>query len=219
MLRFEAFEFATADFAKCLGQREAGLGGEIGDEFANDHERLRACGNFIFEAADHIGELRVHREAEVGGQRPWSRRPDRYRRLACVRAADEWKFHKHRGAFLVLVFHLGFSECGLRAVGPLHGFLRLIDVAVFHQLGKDPQDARLVGRRHREVRIFPIAKHTQAPEGRALDVDEFPCKLRAASADLRCFEPGGFFHDLEFDRQPVAVPARHEGRGVAGHRL
>ena len=138
MLCLEAFEFASAHFAKRLGQREAGFRGEIGDEFANDHERFRACGNFIFKAADHIGEFRMHREAEVGGQRPWRGRPDRDRRLAGVRAADEWKFHKHRSAFLVLILHLGFGECGLRAVGPLHGFLRLINAVVFHQFCKDP---------------------------------------------------------------------------------
>ena len=28
-----------------------------------------------------------------------------------------------------------------------------------------------------------------------------------------------FLHDLELDRQPVAIPARHVGRAKAGHRF
>ena len=75
-LRFEAIEVAAFDFGQGFRQREAGFGGEIRDEFADDHQGFRALGGFVSEAADDIGELRMHGDAEVGRQRPGRGGPD-----------------------------------------------------------------------------------------------------------------------------------------------
>ena len=53
----------------------------------------------------------------------------------------------------------------------------------------------------------------------ALDVDETLGELLAAAADLGGLQAGGLLNDLELDGQPVAVPARHEGRVETGHGL
>ena len=131
----------------------------------------------------------------------------------------EWEFDKDGGAFLVGVLDFGLGQSGLGAVGPLDGLLRLIDRAIFDELGEDAQDAGFVAGVHRQVRALPITKDAEAAEGTALDVDEFERKLGAAAADFGRLEARGFLDDLELDRQAVAVPAGDKRHGVAGHGL
>ena len=51
----------------------------------------------------------------------------------------------------------------------------------------------------------------------ALDVDEFARERLRFLAHLQRRKPARFLHDLVFDRQSVAIPARHVGRAKAGH--
>ncbi len=120
---------------------------------------------------------------------------------------------------LVGVFDFGFGEGGLCAVGPLDGLLGLVDGAVFHELGEDAEDVRLVGGIHGEVGVFPVTEDAEALEGGALDIDEAFGELGAAAADFRWLETGGLFDDFELDGQAVAVPAGDERRVEAGHGL
>ena len=117
------------------------------------------------------------------------------------------------------VFDFGFGEGGLGAVRPLDGLLGLVDGTVFDELGEDAEDARLVGRIHGEVGIFPIAEDAEALEGGALDIDKAFGEFRAAAADFCWLEAGGLFDDFELDREAVAVPAGDEGCVEAGHGL
>ena len=159
----------------------------------------------------------MHGDAEVGRQCPWSGGPDDHARGPGKVAGDQWEFYEDCRTFLVLILDLRLRQGGLRAVGPLHRLLGLIDRAVLHQFREDPQDARLVGGIHRQVGVLPIAENPEPAEGTALDIDVIQGELGAAAADLRGLEAGGFLHDLELDRQAVAVPARHEGRGETRH--
>jgi len=165
----------------------------------------------------------MNRHAEVGGQGPGSGGPDGDRRVADAdlrrRLRGQRELDEDRGAFLVLVFHLGLGQRGVRAVGPLDRLLRLIDRAVLHQLGEDAQDLGLVAGSHGEVGILPIAEDPEAAERAALDVDPALGEFRAAAADLGGLQSGGLLDHLELDRQPVAVPAGDERRLEAGHRL
>ena len=76
----------------------------------------------------------------------------------------------------------------------------------------------------RQVRIVPIAQHAEPLELRALDVDVFARVGLAGLADGGGVGGGvaGLAHvlgDLELDRQPVAIPARHVGRAEAAQGL
>ena len=191
MFRFGSFEFLAFDFGEGFFQGVAGFLCKRFDELADYDEGF--FGSAVGEFPDDIGELGI--------------------------THDEGKFHKDRRGNLVGVFDLRFRKCGLCAVRPLHGLLGLVDGTVLHELCEDAEDVRLVGGIHGEVWVFPIPEDSEALEGGALDVDESFCKLGAAAADLRWFETGRLLDDLEFDGQPVAVPARDERRMESRHGL
>ena len=87
-------------------------------------------------------------------------------------------------------------------------------------LGKTGQFARrgsfVVGG-HRQVRVLPVAEDAETLELLALDFDPFLGVSPALLADLGlahlALSLAEFLVDLQFDRQTVAVPARHV-RGV-----
>ncbi len=95
----------------------------------------------------------------------------------------------------------------------------MIDRAALHHFSEDAEDVRLVGGIHREVGLLPIAEDAEAAERFPLDIDEAGGELGAAAADFGRFKACGLLHDLELDRQSVAVPAGDEGGVEAGHGL
>ena len=131
---------------------------------------------------------------------------------------NEFELHKDRRVRPLRVFHLRLSERGLRAGAPIHGLLRLIHEALLHELAECADDVRLVARREREIRILPRAEHAQPLELPALDINVFARERLGAAADFRGLQAALLLHHLELDRQPVAVPARHERRAEAEHR-
>jgi hypothetical protein len=69
----------------------------------------------------------------------------------------------------------------------------------------------------------PVAEDAEATELGALDVDELLGVLPAARADLDLrqrllLRAAEVLLDVQLDREPVAVPARHVRRESAGHR-
>ncbi len=65
--------------------------------------------------------------------------------------------------------------------------------------------------------MLPIAKDAEPLELLALDIDEFARKRFRFLAHFERRKAARFLHDLVFDRQSVAIPARHVGRAKAGH--
>ena len=71
--------------------------------------------------------------------------------------------------------------------------------------------------------LLPVAKHAETFEVRALQIDLLGCVLAAESAEFRRVDLlahlADFLLDCDFDRQPVAIPARHIGRTQTRHQL
>ena len=116
MLCFETAKLAAFDFGHSVHQNPAGFLLEISDEFAHDDQGFLAVGFVVRKTADYIVEFRMHRDGEVGRQRPGRGRPNDHGGLSGVFAGDQRESNKHRRAFLVLVFHFRFGQRCLRAV-------------------------------------------------------------------------------------------------------
>jgi hypothetical protein len=81
--------------------------------------------------------------------------------------------------------------------------------------------ARLVRKIDGQIGFIPIAQDPQAAELGALGVDPLPGVFAAGLAksefiDFLLFRPQ-FLIDIQFDRQPVAVPTGHERAVMAAH--
>ncbi len=161
--------------------------------------------------------LRVHRECEIGWQRPWGRGPDDETRLLRQRTGNDWKLNPDSGVLPVLVFHLCFRERSLRAAAPEDWFERLIDQAVFDEDCKRPENFRLVRRIHREVGMFPIAENPQAFELLALNVDKLARKSFRTLAHLERRKAARFLHHFVLNRETVAVPSWDIRTAKASH--
>src|SRR5947208_4427493 len=177
----------------------------------------------------------MHRDGEIGRQRPRRRRPDHRKRAAADelrlelrRHRRERKLHPHRGRPLLLVLDLRLRERRFAVRTPVDGLEPLVDEPPADEAAKLARDDRLVGGGHRDVGVVPVPQDAQALELVTLDVDE-PERVLAALAALLdgihgaadvhrgVVEPELLVH-LVLDRQPVTVPARDEDGVEAEHR-
>ena len=181
-----------------------------------------------------VVEVGVEGEGEVRGQRPGRRRPDdgedalagegrvlRGERGQLLRGEREAHVDLRRDVVLV-VLDLGLGERGAAGDAPVDGLLRLVDEVLLGEVGELPDDRRLVERRHREVRVLPLAEDAEALELRLLDAHELLGVAATGLAEgdrrhLALLRPEVLV-DLELDREAVAVPARAVRRVLAGHR-
>ncbi len=177
----------------------------------------------------------MHRDGQVGRQRPGRRGPDdgegrtpAQRTVQRRRHRDERELHVDGRRALLLVLDLGLGQRRLAVHAPVHGLEALVDDAATDEAPELARDHRLVGGRHREVRVVPVTEHTQPPELLPLDVDVLAGELSAAAplldgvhglahVDRRRVEAELLVH-LVLDGQAVAIPARHVDRVEAEHR-
>src|SRR5207237_228560 len=107
----------------------------------------------------------------------------------------------------------------------VHRLEALVDEPLADESPELERDHRLVGGRHRDVRIVPVAKYAQSLELLALDLHVLR-RVGTALADLlerihrapnvgRGLVESDLLVDLMLDRQAVTVPARHV-HGVEG---
>ena len=125
---------------------------------------------------------------------------------------------------MILIFDLRLGQRRAARDAPVNRFFAAINKPLVHQLGEQPQLFRLVLGMEREVRIVPLAEHAEPLELLALFVDELQRVRLAGFADRRRRGVGvavlsHLLRDLELDRQPVAVPARHVRHVFAAQRL
>ena len=154
-------------------------------------------------------------------------------RADCQRAAVRFdrKLHPHRIRRVVLVFDLGFRQRGFFHHAPHHRLGAAIQRAVggeFHQLARDLGFGEII---HGGVGMIPVADDAEPLEFLALHVEPVPGIGAAFPAERH--HRGGIpeirlrlalgavvlFLDLPFDRQAVAVPARHVVGIEAEHLL
>ena len=137
---------------------------------------------------------------------------------------NQGKLHIHALADVVLIFDFGLRQRRAAGDTPIHRLLAAINKPLLDDVRKQPQLIRLVLLGQSQIRIIPVPEHAQAFELRPLDIDVF-ARIRVA----RRADGGGIggriarlphlLSDLEFDRQPMAVPPRHVGRPEAAQRL
>ena len=184
---------------------------------------LRATGDLINPVAD----ARVERDRAVLRNGPGRGRPDHHMGTGqrAGRAVDHLEGHPDLVAGVVVVFHLGLGQRGFFHGRPHHGLGALIERAVHDEFHEFLRDDRLGVIVHRQIGVIPGAGDAQTFEFRALDVDPAFGELAAFLAEgdgvhVILVQPLGavLFLDLPFDRQAVAIPARHIAR-IAPHHL
>src|SRR3989442_1742407 len=178
---------------------------------------------------------RVDGDREVGRQRPRRRRPDHGEgtpagefRLELRRHRAQRELHPHRGRPLILVFDLRLRQRRLAVHAPVDRLEPLVDEAPADETAELARDDRLVGRRHRDVGVVPVAEYAQALELVALDVDVPERVLAALLALLKGIHCAPYVYGgvveaellvhLMLDRQAVTVPAGDVDRVEAEHR-
>ena len=180
----------------------------------------------------HILRARIKRHGQRCRQRPRRRRPDDCAHLVRVGrqlrsnrrgVALQLVFHIHRRRDVVLVLHFGFGQRRAVVDAPPHRLQALVHHPFFQEGIEVLDDLGLVPRRHRRVGVREISKHSQPLELIALRLHPLRGILAAGLANLKrvhleLFAAQLLVH-LVFNRQAVAVPARHVRRIEASHRL
>ena len=215
MLILELRELRAVEAAQDLVIRPATLLRDGREQHRGDDEALFA--------REHEGvvERGVVGDSEVRRQRPRRGRPDDDVHAGL---ADDRELHVNALADVVGVFDLRLGERSAARDAPIHRLLAAIDEALLHDVREQAEFVRLVFLAERDVRIFPVAKHAEALELRALDVEILE-RIRLARLANRGGVGAGvaglahLLRDLEFDGQTVAIPARDVGRVFAADRL
>ena len=175
--------------------------------------------------------LRVADRA-VAGDRPRRGRPDDdrgARQIRRDRALATGNFTQTWSRDVVLVFDLGFGERGLLHHRPHHRLRAAIERAVVRELHQLARDLRLGGEVHGGVGMGPVALDAEPLELLALHVDPVLARRRGTRGGIRPWRRhrhvlvlalgAVLLLDLPFDREAVAVPARHVVGVEAQHLL
>ena len=205
----------------------------VGCESKLFHDRLdEVLGHHETAAVGHldrcVGIGRVEGHGEVRRDGPRGRGPDQDRGLVPreipqrgggLRDEREPDVDRRRG--VVMVFHLGLRQGGPAPGAPVDGLSASIDAALVHQGGEFPDDLCNVPGIHGEIGILPDAENAQPLESPLLKLDELtgvgPALLPNGRYGKVLLPFPEHLVDLVFDRQPVAVPARHVGAVPASH--
>ena len=154
----------------------------------------------------------------VGGDRPRRGGPDHRKRAnqIGIGAFDDFKRHIDLGRGDILVFNFRLGQCGLFHRAPHHRLGAAIELATFGKAHQFAHDGRLGGEIHRQIGIVPVAVDAQPFELRTLHIDPvagigaaFGAEFARRHFVLVLLFLAIFFFDFPFDRQTVAIPARH----------
>ena len=130
----------------------------------------------------------------------------------------EGDINRRRGFVLVLHLRLGQGRAAVHT--PVHRLGALVEIAAFEDAAEIAHDLGLERIVHGEVGAVPVAQHAQTNEIDLLALDLtrriFPAQF--AEPCGRDVLAVGFLHH-QFDRQAMAIPARHVGCVEAGQRL
>ena len=218
MARDGAFEGGAGKSLRFALRLPSGFGAERCGAIGSKHEG--AGFSVLGEGLCDVVMFRADRDGQVGRESPWRGGPDDHAGVGGEnRAGGDFERDVDGGGFFVFVFHFGFGQGGLRAVGPKDGAFAAVDEVFFDEDGEGAENVRLVGWIEGEVRVLPVAENAEAAELLALKVDVFASVGLGALADLHRGETGFFFDHFEFDGEPVAVPTGDERRAEAGHGL
>ena len=174
----------------------------------------------------------MNSDAEICRQGPRGCRPDHYENIFArkgsvdlSRIGSKRKFYIDRRRRVLAVLNLGLGERRLVVDAPINGTQALVNVTAFEKLAEKTRGRRFVFRRHREIRVFPLAQNPQPLKIARLVVHR-RCRVFATDPakrrdrDIVFVLPffGQFLFDDGLDRQTVTVIPRHIRRVVAHHR-
>ena len=189
----------------------------------NVHRHEVALAVLLVDAVFNVGP-----KADAGGGRngPQRRRPYHDVNGVKPRSGKEFalvvchfKVDIGRHDRVVLILNLGFGQRRLVVRAPVHRLEALIDIPLFGHLAEHFHLTGLKGRLHREIGLIPIPQNPQALELLALVVDIGHGKVGADFAKFRgrhlAAVDAQLLDGLALDGQPVGVPARNVGAGIA----
>ena len=211
MLVFDLTEMVAVQTADDFVAFPTAFGGDGGQKHRGEDERLGAHPNLRVTEGGIVGHCQIR------GQCPRGCRPDQDRG---VRVADDREPHIDTLADVVQVLDFRLGQRRPARDAPIDRFLAAINKTPLDDVREQAQFVRFIFLVEREVRMVPIAEHAEALELRALNVDE-PARVRVTRLADRGGRGGrvaGLAHllgDFEFDRQAVAIPARHVWRAAA----
>ena len=189
-------------------------------------------GNDVNLSADlnhNILKIGMHRDAQVGRQSPWRRRPDQYENFASRQCridlcgiACQRKLYVNGRATVLLVFDFGFSEGSLIVDTPVNGARALVDKTSFDKAREKARRLGFVVVRHRNVRIVPLAEDSQPLKIAGLPLQsigrEFATRTSDAKRRHAQFLLAKLALDMKLNRQTMTVVAGNVGRVVTEHR-
>ena len=151
------------------GRAEAGGRRDGAQERARDDDPLGT------QVGDHVVDVRIDRDGEVGRDRPGRRGPDddaeglvggqAEARGLGVRNPEP---HPDGGGGVLLVLDLGLRERRFEGDRPIDRLLASVDDALFDERGEDTQDVRLKGGRLGLVFVGPVREDAEPLELRRL---------------------------------------------------
>ncbi len=158
----------------------------------------------------------------IGRQRPGSGGPDNYGDPAPRgrgaekrrRRIQERKLDKDRRGGLVLIFNFGVGQGRLAGDAPVNCLFIPMDIPFLEQFPESFYHGAFVIVGHGDVGAAPVAQYAQPLEFLALDVHEFAGEFPGLLPESghvvdMPFPHLQLFQERLFDREPVAVPARH----------
>ncbi len=154
---------------------------------------------------------------QITAAAPAQRRPD---------GAQDRETHPDSGRFVVVILDFRLGQGGLLDDRPQYRLRSFVQRAIEQKLADLANDLRLGRIGHRRVGIVPIADDTEPLEVALLHLDPMRREFAALAAELvdrhtvlRLLLGPVLLLDNPFDRQAVAVPARHIRRVLAEHLL
>ncbi len=237
----QSFELGRVNITQAGKLGHAGLAQRILGQSVGEQVKFTRLGPAFFLGRIHtieaIGDLRVIGDGLVRRDRPGGRGPDHHagvqqleivhlpRVFRIFHRMSETERHPDRVRLVIVIFNLGLGQRGLFDRRPHHGFRPLIQRAVHQELHEFLGDDRFGVEVHGQIRIGPVACHTQTLEFLALDVDPALGELAAFLAEIDDWHVvlvlallAVLFFNLPFDRKAVTVPAGHVAR-IKPHHL
>ena len=178
---------------------------------------------------DAVGDLLTIGQRPVAGDGPGGCGPDQDRcpfQRRVLRPDDREPDPDGEGR-MVVILDLRLGEAGLLHHRPHDGLRPLVERSVHQKLQQFADSHRLGFVGHGQIGTFPVAEDAEALEPVALHIDPVIGEVAAFLAEflqrhlvLVLAGLAVFLLDLPFDRQAVAVPARHvvgvEAQHLAG---
>ena len=195
------------------------------------HDQTLADGGpaFLWPPRDLIKAITYRRpktDRAVLRDRPGRRGPDHdlgaFKPLGACHARE---LHPDRICLAVVIFYLRLGQGCLFDRRPHHGLGALIKRAVHQEFLELLSDHALGVEIHRQIGVRPVSGNPQTLELITLDIDPAFGKLATFLTEVDDIHlilvaaPGAvLFFDFPFNRQAVAIPARHIA-GVPAHHL